>query len=100
MQIIRFRIGLHDCIPLWIERDGGHVRPITRRTGPSSRGAFARLEVQRMPRGEDFVVFACMALRWTHITNPAVPVIDVVPTHEIGRPFSRLCEIPNEVSCK
>lgn len=42
-----------------------------------------------MPGCEDRDVFACVALSRADVADPAVPVVVVVPMHELARPFAR-----------
>ena len=35
------------------------------------------------------LIFAFVALRWAHVLDAAVTVIDVVPVHEVGGPSTR-----------
>ena len=45
-----------------------------------------------MSGGENGVILAGMALGRADVTNATVPVLDVVPLHETGRPGTRVVE--------
>ena len=59
---------LHDCrldhgVPLWIERDLGHRRPIPGRAAPAPRVAFACPLIEFVAAGQQRTVLAGVALR-------------------------------------
>src|SRR5256885_17253803 len=82
-----------DRVAFGVERHGCDGRPVARGTGPASRVELTSAGVQRMPRGQDRVVLARVALRRAHVADAAVPMIVVVPMHEPGGPGSGLVEI-------
>ena len=83
---------LHDGVAFWVERHGADGRPIPSVAGPARRIAFPGAAVQGMSSHQDRVIAACVALSGADVANAAVPVIEVVPAHEIGRPDTGLLE--------
>jgi len=55
------RSGLDRRIPLWVERDGCHWRPVPGLTAPASRMALPRLLVESVPAGEQRMILPSMA---------------------------------------
>jgi len=55
--------------------------------------ALAGLLVQIATRRKDRHVLTRVSLRRAHVADAAVPVLDVVPMHEVGRPSTCRIEI-------
>lgn len=69
-----------------IEGHHANVGSVSRLAGPRRRVALLGLGVQRMPGPQDRLVAAGVALLRADAPDVAMPMIDVVPTHELGRP--------------
>ena len=52
-----------------------------------------RLDIQRVPRGEDVWILTRMTLRGADVADTAVFVVTVVPVNERSRPESRCLQI-------
>ena len=83
---------LDDRIAFRVERDGADRRPIASSAGPACRIELAGLGVQRMPRRQNRVIFPGMPLRRADVANAAVPMLEVVPTHEVVGPGASIVD--------
>ena len=80
------------AIAFGVKRDGVDRRPVSRVARPTRRGQFAGLCVQGVTCRQDRVILPGMTLRGTDVPNAAMPVIDVVPLHEMGGPSAGVVE--------
>ena len=81
------RSGLDRRIPLWVERDGCHWRPVPGLTAPASRMALPRLLVESVPAGEQRMILPGMAFCRRDVADGAVPMLMVVPVPEVCGPL-------------
>ena len=56
--------------------------PVSGVSGPPGRMALAGVLVQLIAALQNLNVLPTVALRWRHVSNPAVAVLQVVPMHE------------------
>ena len=96
-------LSLHDslldhAIALGVEGDGAHGRPVAGVSRPARRVAFARGGVKPMARGQDRHVRAGMALPWADVTQAAMTVGVIVPSHEGAGPRARGVEVGEAVA--
>ena len=79
---------LNVSVALRIERDNAGRRPVTRGPTPASRVAFPRTLIDRVAGFEQMAIPAGMTLCRGNIADAAVPVLMVVPLHELHCPLS------------
>ena len=73
-------------VALGIEGDRADVRPVTGVAGPTCWVALPGLDVEVVASRQDGLVVAGVALLRADISDAAVAMIDVVPTHEFASP--------------
>jgi hypothetical protein len=96
---------LNDGITFGVEGHGADWRPVASTAGPASRIERASAGVQLVPSGQDRAIFTGVALSRADVSNAAVSMVMVVPTHEAGRPGASLLEVrealpPRQNGCR
>ena len=76
-------------------RNEGHCsdgRPVSGGARPACRVALLGLAIQRVSCRQDGLILPGVTLLRAHITDPAVAVLHVVPTHELGGPAASIVQ--------
>src|SRR3954468_10003774 len=79
--------GLDHRIPLWVECHGGHGRPIAGLAAPAPWVARASLLIERVAASKQRPVLSGMTLCRRDVADAAVPMLMVVPVHEVCGPL-------------
>lgn len=82
----------NDAVALGIQCYRADRRPVPCGARPAPRISFAGLEIYLVTGGKDRCIFTRMTLRGTDVADAAVPVIMVVPMHEVRSPGASLIE--------
>jgi hypothetical protein len=83
-----FKLLVSRCV--WVKVDLIHTAPIAALFGPALRVILAGPFIDRSTRSKQVLVLLRVALVWRHEADGAVPVLVVVPVHQIRGPAARL----------
>jgi hypothetical protein len=86
-----------DRVALGIEGDHTDVRPVACVAGPACRVALLGFGVERVASRQDGLVITDVSLLRADVADATVAVINVVPTHELGRPGPGLIQVGKAV---
>lgn len=75
--------GSDRSLTLWIQRDELDRRPVAGVARPATWVLFSGVLVHRIAAGEDVPIDTSMTLRRADVSNAAVAMLVVVPTHEV-----------------
>ena len=75
-----------DAIAFGVKRYGADRRPVSNVARQTRWVEFAGRDVHGVTCCQNRQILAGVALRGTDVPNAAVPMVDVVPTHETDRP--------------
>ena len=84
---------LNMSVALRIEHDDTNRRPVTSVPTPASRVALPRSLIDGVAGFEQTVIATGMTLCRGDIADAAVPVLEIVPLHELHRPLPGSCQI-------
>jgi len=87
------QMRLYNGVAFWIERNGTDGQPVSSIPGPARRVEFASRAIQGVSGSQNGVILSGVALGGADVTDAAVAMIEVVPTHEIGGPGACLIEV-------
>ena len=89
---------LDDGVAFGVERHRADGRPVAGGTRPARQVEFASPAVQVMSGSKNHVIVPGIALRRADVSNAVMTMIEVVPTHEAGRPGPRAVEAGDALS--